>query len=312
MGKAIQIQGLGEGEIFCKWLYSRLIKNNKNVLGAELGATGSGKSYRDLRKIELWYKYYLKEKVPTENICFGVPTVMQLISSGKLRKGEVIIFEEAGANLGSLDFQNKVSKMMTYVLQSFRSMNIGIFFNLPYLSMLNKTARMLLHYSFESAGIDQQKKINKCKPKFHQVNQTTGKIYFKYPIVKVNSRTRKVKRFSFSLPSKYLIDAYEKKKAQYLSDLTNKYNKELDIMVNGKDKSPEEIEFKAYGLYRLTNEGKRMYSQEKIANMLNISQRSVCNYIKRVEKYNMMLEEEKNAKGIGILASKSRVVAPTI
>jgi len=40
MGKAIQVQTGKEGEIFCKWLDSRLIKHNKNVLGAELGPTG--------------------------------------------------------------------------------------------------------------------------------------------------------------------------------------------------------------------------------------------------------------------------------
>jgi len=85
---------------------------------------------------------------------------MKLLSGGELRKGEIIIFEEAGVNMGSLDFQNKVSRMFNYVLQSFRSMNIGILFNLPYLTMLNKQARMLLHFSMESAGVDpKQKKL---------------------------------------------------------------------------------------------------------------------------------------------------------
>ena len=57
----------------------------------------------------------------------------------KLRKGELLIFEEAGANMGSLDFQNKVSKVFSYVLQSFRSLNIGILFNLPVEGSLSKS-----------------------------------------------------------------------------------------------------------------------------------------------------------------------------
>jgi len=228
MGKAIVQTGKQEGEIFTKWMYSRLIVNNKNVLSAELGPTGSGKSYRDLRKAELWYEYYFKEKFPRENICFGVSTIMKKLAGGKLRRGEVLIFEEAGVNLGALDFQTKISKMFNYVLQSFRSMNIAIFFNLPYLSMLSSQARKLMHYSAESSGINYETGINKCRPFFHQVNQSSGKVYKKYPIVKVNHRTRKVKRFGYSMPSKYLADAYEAQKEKYLMGITNEYVLELD------------------------------------------------------------------------------------
>jgi len=292
MGKAIEFKTSMEGEIFLKYLHSRLIRNNKNVMGAELGPTGSGKSYRDLRKGELWYKYHFKELFPTENICFGVGAAMKLLAAGKLRKGEIIIFEEAGTNLGSLDFQQRVAKMMTYVLQSFRSMNIGIFFNLPFLSMLNKTARMLLHYSFESAGIDYGTKMNKCKPKFHQVNQDTGKVYKKYPIVKVSGSTKKVKRFSFSIPSAYLIEAYEKKKAQYLSNLTKEYDRELNGVVNKpQHKYPTEIEWESYHLYKYSR-----WSQKKIGEKLGKAQSAVSNYIKNVENYIKRVENKANTK----------------
>lgn len=291
MGKAIEFKTSMEGEIFLKYLHSRLIRNNKNVMGAELGPTGSGKSYRDLRKAELWYDYHFKEPFPVINICFGVGAAMKLLASGKLRKGEIIIFEEAGVNLGSLDFQQRVAKMMTYVLQSFRSMNIAIFFNLPFLSTLNKTARMLLHYSFESAGIDYKKKMNKCKPKFHQVNQDTGKVYKKYPIVKVNGSTKKVKRFSFSIPSDYLTDAYEKKKAQYLSDLTKEYDKELNGLENKPQrKYPTEIEWECYHLRTKTG-----LKGKEIGIKIGKSSRTVREYIKKVKDW------LKNAENKGIL-----------
>jgi len=270
-----------EGEIFCKWLESRLIRNNKNVLGANLGPTGSGKSYRDLRMAELWYLYQFNGQFPVKNICFGVGEAMTLLSNNKLRKGEIIIFEEAGVNLGSLDFQNKVSKMMTYVLQSFRSMNIAIFFNLPYLSMLNSSARKLLHYSFESSGIDPETKQNKCKPFFHQVNQDTGKVYKKYPIVKVGTRTRKVKRFNFSMPSQYIVAAYEEKKQKYLIGLTKSFKDEVDKLNGGKPKNlpPKDIEFEAYKLYKTD------LTQEEIGRMLGKNRVTIGEYIKNVNYY---------------------------
>lgn len=231
----IRIKSNQEGYFFLRWLHNRLIFQNKNVLSAELGPTGSGKSWRDLRKAELWYHYHFNEKFPEENICFSIPDVIKLISSGKLRRGEVIIFEEAGANLGSLDFQNKVSKMFTYVLQSFRSMNIALFMNLPYLSMLNKQARMLLHYYGESKGIDKSKKLNKCSPKFLQIAQASGKVYRKKPqIINLYGEMQKLKIIAYSIPSKYLIDAYEEKKEQFLKDLTSDFTQVLEnTKVNG-------------------------------------------------------------------------------
>ena len=220
-----------EGLIFNKWLDNRM-KKNKNVLSAITGATGSSKSYQDLRRAELWYEYKFNKPFPYENICFSVGEVMKRISSGELKKGEIIIFEEAGANLGSLDFQDKVSKLFTYVLQSFRSMNIIVFFNLPFLSMLNKSARMLIHVQFVTCGINHKKKVGKSKGYFLQVNQSTGKVYSKYLRIRVDGRMRTIKRFNYKLPSKDLIKDYETKKKAFLDNL----NKGFYMEINQKEK----------------------------------------------------------------------------
>jgi hypothetical protein len=287
MRRLITRQTSNEGEIFNKWLYSRLIRNNKNVLSAELGPTGSGKSYRDLRKAELWYRYNFKEQFPVENICFGLAMTMKRLASGELRRGEILVVEEAGVNLGSRDWQNKFSKMFNYVLQSFRSMNIGIFFNLPYLSMLDSQARHLLHYYAESSGIDPKKKLNKCKPFFLEVAQSSGKIYRHYPSVKMNGRSVKVKRFNYSMPSQYLIDDYEAKKEKYLKDLIKEYSEKA----NGKEKilRPPEIAEKCYLRYYV--DGK---SQQEIADEVGKTQKTISVYLKQVREWREGKKEEAN------------------
>lgn len=287
----IKSTSLEEGEVFCKWLYNRLLRQNKNVLGAELGATGSGKSYRDLRKFEIWHEKYLKRKWNPENICFGVKEVMKRLNSGELKPGDIIIFEEAGANLGSLDFQNKISKLFTYVLQSFRSMNIGIFFNLPYLSMLNKQARLLLHYSSESAGVDKALKKNKCKFFFHQVNQSTGKIYKKYPRVKVEGVIRTVERLNYSLPSAELRKIYEEKKAEYLSKSIKNYSEVIEEMEGGKNKKinyPTQLEYHAHHL----RERERMKWKD-IAFKIGKTEKTCQRYVQKVQNYLKMSENLK-------------------
>jgi len=297
----IQRQTNKEGEIFNKWLDSRLIRNNKNVLSAELGATGSGKSYRDLRKAELWYDYHFKEKFPVENICFGLPKMMEVLASGKLRRGEVIIGEEAGVNLGSRGWQSKMSQMFNYVLQSFRSMNIAIFFNLPYLSMLDSQARHLLHYYAESSGIDHEKGINKCKPFFVQVAQSSGKVYRHYPKVKLDGRTKKVKRFNYSMPSQYLIDAYEQKKETYLKELIKGYSDKVNIVKVTTD-MPKDIEFEVYNLYKV--EG----NQQEVAKTFKISQQSVSKYILKVQKWYDSVKNRENGGGVVVIPSKKPLV----
>lgn len=221
-------KGLKEGVLFNKWLKSRLINHNQNVLVACTGPTGSGKSYAQLRQLELWYKYNFNKKFPTRNICFSVEEIMQRITDTNprtcLRKGEILVLEEAGVNMGSLDFQQKVSKMFNYVLQSFRSMNYGIFMNLPVLSMLNKSARLLLHAQTITSGIDYNKKKVKLKPMFHQVNQQTGKVYSKYMRVAINGKVRKIKKVLYSLPSQDLIDDYERRKAGFLKNFTEDFS----------------------------------------------------------------------------------------
>ena len=288
----IKRQTTREGEIFNKWLESRLIKKNQNVLSAELGPTGSGKSYRDLSKVHNWYQYHFKKDYPIENICFGVESVFKRLGSGELKKGEILIFEEAGVNLGSRGWQSKVSQMMNHVLQSFRSMNIAIFMNLPYLSMLDSQARHLLHYYAESSNIDHKKGINKCKPFFVQVAQGSGKIYRHYPKVILNGRTVKVKRFNYNLPPQYLIDAYEHKKQQYLNSLVKGYTEKI----GGRDieKRPSDKAFQVYSLYQ--KEGATLESVGKIMGFTKVT---AFQYVKQIKEW---LETKKKQENKGDVA----------
>ena len=274
---------LEEGEIFNRWLEIRLLKKNQNVLSAELGSTGSGKSYRDLKKAELWYEHYLKKPFPVENICFGIGDLMRRLKSGELEKGDVLIFEEAGANLGSLDFQDGICKLFTYVLQSFRSMNVAIFFNLPYLSMLNKQARMLLHYSAESVSINHKTKRNLCKPYFHQVSQNTGKLYRKFPRIIHEGKLKKLKSVGYTLPKKELRFAYEQKKAKYLSDMQGDFLKKIEAKEQEKYNKMERknLTEKQLRVKELIEEGN---TQKEVAEITKIDRGNVCRIVKAIEK----------------------------
>jgi len=287
----IQTKEVKEGEILNRWMDSRL-KKNKNILVGITGPTGSGKSYMNHRIAENWYKFYFKEDYPLQNTCFSIGEVMKLLSSGKLRKGEFIILEEAGTSLNSLDFQNRISKLFSFILQSFRSMNIILFFNLPVLTMLNKSARLLLHAHFIMQKIEFENETSKCKPLFHQLNQERGKSYWKYLRVKHNGKIVVVKRLNYKKPSQRIINTYEQKKFRFVNNMSIDFSKELEIIEREKQwqmarKDLTDVEKEVF------EDLQNGFSVKEIADRRQCCLNSVYQAIKRIEKKGFTLPKGK-------------------
>jgi len=280
------IKGTGkikEGEILNKYLKSRF-SSNKNYLEAITGPTGSGKTYMGLRQCELWYNFHFKERYPIENVCFSVSELVRRLSSGKMREGDLLMMEEAGVNVGSADWQNKIVKMFNYILQSFRNMNVGIIMTLPVLTMLAKQARQLLHTHLITQGINFTTNISKAKVFFHQLNQSSGKSYWKYFRIKYNNKIITIERMNYSLPSKELREAYEIKKTKFVSDLTNDFSAELDKIERDKIRKMARTNLTkkemSYYNYRYINKLKN----KEIAKKERTSLRAVYKIFENIEK----------------------------
>jgi len=250
-------QALQEGEFTNSFFKNRFSKN-KNIILAITGSTGSGKSYISMKIAEHHYLKTFNEPFPIENVCFSNGEAMKRLSSGKLRKGELLIFEEAGVNMGALDFQSKMSKMMNYTMQSFRSMNVGLILNLPVLTMLQKSSRLLLHAHFVTVSIDHNKKLAKIKPFLHQLAQSSGKSYMKYPKIVQGGRSVKLHRLNYGLPSNDLLEQYEAKKVRFLSELTQQFSDEYDKIEADKVKKDarKDLTEKQMEIFNLLNTGK--------------------------------------------------------
>lgn len=285
---------LKEGVFLNKWFDSR-IRNNKNVLLAFTGSTGSGKTFSCLSTGENWYTYKFKEQFPIENVCFGISILVKRINdlhkSGKLRKGDLFILEEAGANFGNLDFQNKLNKMFNYILQSFRSMNLIVLMNLPVLTMLNKSARQLIHGHFITSGIDFEHKQTKVKPYFHQLNQNSGKSYWKYPRVRLNGKVITLQRMKFNKPTESLIKSYEVNKSRYVFDLTDEFmeqaeKKEKDALLKGARKVLTDIQQETYdGIMQGLTKEQIAYNRGRTVQSIEASIRSIIKKGYEIKKY---------------------------
>ena len=278
-----QVQILREGEVMNHWLENRLRKN-KNALMATTGSTGSGKSYRDLRTAELWYKYRFKEEFNVDtNVCFSVLGLMNRLIDPNIRKGELLIFEEAGTALAALNFQQEVAKIFTFVLQSFRSKNILVIFNLPVLTMFNKTCRLLLHLHCITQGIDHTEKTTIIKPLIQQVNQEKGKPYWKYPRARRGRKMIKIKRLKTGMPKESLINKYEVKKFNFVQDLMVDFHsklRKLQMEVDSKMARPKLTE-KQREVFDMIAEG---MNETEIAKKLGVTISAISDRVKLIRK----------------------------
>ncbi len=262
---------LPDGFFINKWFGSRF-DANKNVLLVVVGGTGSGKSWSCIGMAEGWYKYRFKDKkFPIENIVFSLSDGAKRLKGSTLEKGEFIIVEEVGVIANALDFQNKIVKMFNYILQSVRCKNIGIIFNLPSFSLLNKTGRSLAHGVFETVTINKQTSQVVLKPKGLQTNAITGKIYPKYLRQKIGNKILAPRRIKVSRPSPELVIPYEKKKQSFVENQIDGLITETSLDEEKKSE-PElkEVDLAIKGCYEdgITN-------HTKISEIIGLSQPQV-------------------------------------
>lgn len=219
MARLIQGNVEGEAGILMKYLDNRF-KRNKNWLCAITGGTGSGKSYASIKICELWYQYYFNKPFPVEHICFSIEDMIKLFLEEKLKRGDIVILEESGTLINSKDFQMKINKLFNFFMQSFRSLNVGLIFNLPSFSMMDKSTRILVHSHFITKRIIEAEQVCELKPYYVQINQASGKEYRKYLRVTFKERgmnfTRKVDILKLTMPSDEVIEDYEKRKRTFV------------------------------------------------------------------------------------------------
>lgn len=203
-----------------KYIQTR-IRNNKNFLCITTGPTGSGKTWSTLAICEM-----LDPDFDEERIIFRGVDLMALINSGKLKRGSVILWDETQIDLNNRNWQSMLSKMLNYLLSTFRHRNIVLFFTSPYADYIDSASLKLFHANFETVKIDKTDNTVVIKPK--QLVYKTEYRKFHKPFLKVKSpigRMLKVKRWKVPKASQWLLKRYEEKKLTF----TNALNKEIEL-----------------------------------------------------------------------------------
>lgn len=267
------------------------IKNNKNFIACITGSTGSGKSWSALREGEV-----LDPNFNIDNVCFSGQQFMDLIN-GKvkdLRKGAYIVFDEIQVTMGHLDYQSLQSKLLNYVLQTFRHRNFILFMTSPNFNYINKTARLLFHSRMETVSIDKNKKQVKLKPYLIQVNQKKGEPFEKW--LRVYTKEYGIvplKVLRVGMPSDNLIKAYEEKKSQFTEELNKGITKDLKRLNNGEE--PKELTIKQEEIVLLLKKGLTI---PQIAEKINREIQTVYEHLDLIKKKGVSITPIYNDKKV--------------
>lgn len=203
----------------------RRINNNKNAMILVIGDTGSGKSYATLRiaqKLQPHFKIKFVE--------FNVKGFLELVR-GDYEKGQPMIFDEVGVGMGAREWQSRLNKIMSYILQTFRFKNYIVFFTVPDASFVDVHARKLFHYLIESRSINYKTKVASFKFRRIQVNRHTGNIYYKaIRFYDVKGALRVAPSLRLNLPTENLVRLYEEKRQIHMDKLYDELSNEIKVV----------------------------------------------------------------------------------
>lgn len=226
---------------WARWMVARTKRQNKNNLISIVGKTGSGKTYSAISICEIMSKM---DGVPftIDHIVFTLRELMDLINSGKLKRGSKIIFDEPQVSISAREFQSEANKVFNYLLSTFRHRNLTLFFCTPFETLLDKNTRRLFHGRFETSNINRNTNTCRIIPRYIEYSDWKPDPYRKQLIVMFkdktgNNKTKKVNYWDIPKPSKELIKQYEEKKLNF----TDTLNKNISIRLKKYDESGKNL-----------------------------------------------------------------------
>lgn len=261
------------GRILANYARHRMMKKNKNVQQTFVGETGSGKTYSAGSFTGLVDPSFFDDM---ERIVFNAKDFMHEFQS--MRKGEGLVFEEAGVELAARNFQSKINKAIGYVNQTFRHRNLCVTYTVPSMKFVELQVRDLLHAIVSMQWIDDDAEVaygDVWKIKHDPVDGVSRRGYYEY--ISKGGQRGVIDRAGFSLPPQKWIAEYEKMKLDYTTELYQKIERELTE--EGKTKDVKVLERQANVLLNILPEVKKHHPWAEIEDWSQVSARTMQRWL---------------------------------
>jgi len=294
------------GKAFIRRIQDR-IERNRDYRAIFVGQTGSGKTYSAIS-----LAWMIDNDMGVENIVFTPEAFMQRIISAARNprkwKGKPIILDEAGIVVPSQEWMTKVTRSISMVSQTYRFLNLIVFYTAPSLGDIASPQRRLFHSVFvTSPEVHNPSGVAK---RYHYATVNVydiaydpigfGKNQFKAIPVKpriVNTKTGQIgilENLHIHHPPKSLIIEYEKHKRDFL---TVYYEEQLQKIIEEKGTLPGQYEnveavisriMSSFNNFVYKKHGRYSISPKKITDILGVpytTAKLLCEIIKsRIER----------------------------
>jgi hypothetical protein len=202
------------------------------------GQTGSGKSWLALRIAQDLDPSFIASI--EKRVVYTAEDFIRLVAYGKLRRGNVIIFDEMAHAEGadSRAAMSRTNRLLSGIVSTYRQKGLIVIWVLPTLTQLDKNIRMVsITGFFKILGIDYVRKQSRVSYYSNSLNAIYGKSYYKTPIITVDGRVKKIKVFRFNAPSRLAAKRYRVLKNRFVDYIAKKAADETLVAVESKPKS---------------------------------------------------------------------------
>lgn len=282
--KEVWIKSDHGARTFAGILHGRIWRDNRNFIICIVGEAGSGKSYTALSLAEM-----IDAKFSIDKVVYKPREFFETLD--KCKKGDVVVFDEAGVGIPARDWQTIQNKMLSYVLQTFRHRNIGLIMTTPSMNFIDKQIRILTHYVIKVIRYHKYTKDTETVIYERNHDHVRDTTVFEKWLVRQKGKTHDFNPVFFHKASDHLCEAYEELSRERKIEVERDAKETLKaieegIKTNGYDgrhiRKMINISKAYYKLYKLLKE-EHGYTDADFGRLLGISPLTVSNWANWIE-----------------------------
>jgi hypothetical protein len=270
------------------YVIRRSLNRGENFVGIVTGKTRSGKSFSGVRIC-----MEIDPNFSMDNVVFSAKEFMELLHSGKLKRGSMVMWDEAGVGIATREWYSILNKSINYVLQTWGHQNIGLILTVPDFSFIDSQTRRLINMHFKTIKLVRSRNVAVMKV-YHLSPMESAEPKKVRPRYTICGKKLDIEYVEVKKPNAKVINAYLRKKEAF----TAKLNEEVlfDIQQFEKAKQNEQVKIvsdeemleRAWNLLKddiVIKAGKRKISAYIVKKKLGITiSRAMYVQIKLLEK----------------------------
>jgi hypothetical protein len=173
-----------------------------------------------------------------DNLVYSPSEFLELVIDRK--DGDVIVFDEAGVNIFSREWQSKMNRALAKVFQILGYKHLGIILTFPSVMFIDKAIRRLFNYILLAEGFDREKEISFCKAYYNLPKNYVLGTEILVPFSYIDKDAKKVDASDLVFSRPKLADQYEEYARHRKDQLLRELKQDILTLAGGQRKDVDD------------------------------------------------------------------------